>query len=102
MPPTRRNFREAHPRLLINTQILWIVVGTGLLHQWLPRIASSWRAGETYNLPQAIAYSVIGLVIVVANFILVNSAIGRLAAKNPSDVGTGETESRSGSPRGAL
>jgi TRAP-type mannitol/chloroaromatic compound transport system permease small subunit len=78
MKPVRRYFIDSHPKMFINTQILWIVVGTGILDKWLPRVASSWKAGETYNLPQGIAYIVIGAVVVVANFILVNSGVNRL------------------------
>jgi TRAP-type mannitol/chloroaromatic compound transport system permease small subunit len=93
MKPAHRNFLDLHPKLLINTQILWIVVGTGLLYKWLPRTVDSWQAGETYNLPQGITFIVIGVVIVVANFILVNSAVGRLQSKIPSDPTPNEAES---------
>jgi hypothetical protein len=72
------NFLDLHPKLLINTQIFWIVFGMDFLAKWLPRTVESWKASESYNLPQGIAYSVIGLVVVVANFILVNSAVSRL------------------------
>ncbi len=85
MKLARPTFQDSHPRFLINTQILWIVVGTGLLCKWLPRIAESWKSGETYNLPQGIAYAVIGAVIVVCNFILVNAAVSRLQSKISSN-----------------
>lgn len=94
MQRTHRNFVDSHPKLLINSQILWIVVGSGLLHNWLPRIAHSWKAGESYNLPLGIAYAVIGVVLVVANFILVNSAVSRLQSMIASDPDPGEAVRR--------
>jgi hypothetical protein len=80
MKRTHRNTHDLHPKLFINTQILWIIFGTGLLDDSLPRLARSWKAGETYNLPLDIAYTVIGVVLVVVGFITVNSAVG---IKNP-------------------
>jgi hypothetical protein len=78
--------------LFINTQILWIIVGTGFLHDCLPRIARSWKAGETYNLPLDIAYAVIGVFFFVVGFIMVNSAVNRLASRIPSDPDPSQTE----------
>jgi hypothetical protein len=92
MERTHRNIHDLHPRLFINAQILWIIFGTGLLHDWLPRLARSWKAGETYNLPLDIAYTVIGVVLVVVGFIMVNSAVNRLASRIPSDPDPSETE----------
>jgi TRAP-type mannitol/chloroaromatic compound transport system permease small subunit len=92
MKPAHRNGYDSHPKLTINTQILWIIAGTGLLYRWLPRTVDSWQAGETYNLPQGIAYSVIGVVLVLVGFVLVNSAINRLVSKIPSDPDPSESE----------
>jgi hypothetical protein len=78
--------------LFINSQILWIIVGTGLLEKWLPRTVDSWQAGETYNLPQGIAYSVIGLVLVVVGFILVNASVSRLQSRIVTDPDPSEAE----------
>jgi hypothetical protein len=92
MKRTRRNIHDSHPKLYINAQILWIIFGTGLLHEWLPRVARSWKAGETYNLPLGIAYAAIGVVLVAVGFIMVNSAVNRLASKIPSNPEPSETE----------
>ena len=102
MKHTHRYYPDLYPKIFINTQILWIVVGTGLLHNWLPRTAKSWKAGEAYNLPQGIAYSVIGLVLVIVGFVLVNSALGRLVPRIPSDPEPSETERTLLSPPSAL
>jgi hypothetical protein len=102
MKRTYRNIHDLHPKLFINAQILWIVFGTGLLYDWLPRLARSWKAGETYNLPLDIAYTVIGIVIVVAGFIVVNSTVSRLASKIPSDPEPRETERSPMFPTNAL
>jgi hypothetical protein len=88
--------------LFINTQILWIVFGAGFLYEWLPRLARSWKAGETYNLPLDIAYIVIGVFLVVVGFVLVNSAVSRLASKIPSDPDPSETERSPLFPNNAL
>ena len=85
MKRAHRNIHDPHPKLTINARIFWIIFGTGLLYKWLPRTIESWQAGETYNLPQGIAYSVIGLVLVVVGFILVNSAVSGLQSQIPSD-----------------
>lgn len=87
-----RNIHDLHPKLFINTQILWIVFGAGLLYDWLPRLARSWKAGETYNLPLDIVYIVIGAFLIVVGFIMVNSTVSRLASEIPSDPEPGETE----------
>jgi hypothetical protein len=92
MKRTHRDIHDPHPKLFINAQILWIIFGTGLLHDWLPRLARSWKAGETYNLPLDIAYTVIGVFVIVVSFIMVNSAVNRLASKIPSDPEPRETE----------
>jgi hypothetical protein len=92
MKPAHRNGYDSHPKLTINARIFWIIFGTGLLYKWLPRTIESWQAGETYNLPQGIAYSFIGLVLVVAGFILVNSAVNRLQSIIPSDPEPSEAE----------
>jgi hypothetical protein len=92
MKRAHRAIYDLHPKMFINTQILWIIVGIGLLEKWLPRTAESWKAGETYNLPQGIAYSVIGLELVVAGFILVNSAVNGLQSKIVPDPDPSETE----------
>jgi hypothetical protein len=102
MKRTYRNIHDLHPKLFINARILWIIFGTALLHEWLPRLARSWRAGETYNLPLGIAYTVIGVVLVVAGFITVNSDVSRLASKIPSDPDPRETERTPLSPTKAL
>jgi TRAP-type mannitol/chloroaromatic compound transport system permease small subunit len=94
MKRTDRNFLDLHPKLFINGRIFWIIFGTGLLDKWLPRTAASWTAGETYNLPMGIAYSVIGLVVVVSGFIMVNSAVSRLQSKIVADPDPGEAELR--------
>ena len=91
MKRTQRDIHDPHPKLFINAQILWIIFGTGLLHDWLPRLARSWKAGETFNLPLDIAYTVIGVVLVVVGFITVNSAVNRLASRIPSDPEPRET-----------
>lgn len=91
MKRAHRNIDDLHPRLFINAQILWIIFGTGFLQEWLPRLARSWKAGEAYNLPLEIAYTVIGVVLVVAGFITVNSAVNRLASRIPSDPEPRET-----------
>ena len=75
-------------------QIFWIIFGTGLLNKWLPRTVDNWQAGETYNLPQGVAYSVIGLVVVVVAFIMVNATVSRLISKIPADPDPNEIESR--------
>ncbi len=102
MNRTRRAIHNAHPKLLINAQILWIIVGFGLVDKWLPRVASSWKAGETYNLPQGIAYIVIGVAIVVINFILVNSIVSRLQSRIASNLEPSETDRALLSPPNAL
>jgi hypothetical protein len=84
MRRTHRNIHDLYPKLFINAQILWIIFGTGLLHDCLPRLARSWKAGETYNLPLDIACTVIGVFIVVVGLIMVNSVVNRLASKIPS------------------
>ena len=91
MERTHRNIHDQHPKLTINARIFWIIVGTGLLDKWLPRAVESWKAGETYNLPQGIAYSVIGLVVVISGSILINSTVNRLVS-SPSDPDPSETE----------
>jgi hypothetical protein len=102
MKQAHRNSYDSHPRLFINSQILWIIVGTGLLYKWLPRTVDSWHAGETYNLPQGIAYSVIGFVLVVIGFILVNSGVSGLQSKIPSDPEPSEAERLPLSPPNTL
>jgi len=102
MKRTYRNIHDIHPRLFINAQILWIMVATGLLHDWLPRLARSWKAGETYNLPLDFAYIVIGAFLVVVGFIMVNSAVSRLASRIPSDPDPSETERSPLFPHSAL
>ena len=94
MKPAHRYSYDSHPKLFINTQILWIIFGMELLAKWLPRTVESWKAGESYNLPQGIAYSVIGLVLVVIGFILINSAVSRLQSMIPSDPDPSEAERR--------
>jgi hypothetical protein len=94
MERAHRNMLDVHPKLFINTQVLWIIVGTGLLDKWLPRTVANWKAGETYNLPQSIAHSVIGLVVVISGFILINSAVNGLVSRIPSDPEPRETERR--------
>ena len=91
MERTHRNIHDQHPKLTINARIFWIIVGTGLLDKWLPRAVESWKAGETYNLPLDIAYTVIGVFVIVVGFIMVNSAVNRLASKIPSDPEPSET-----------
>ena len=91
MERAHRNMLDVHPKLFINTQVLWIIVGTGLLDKWLPRTVANWKAGETYNLPLDIAYTVIGVFVIVVGFIMVNSAVNRLASKIPSDPEPSET-----------
>jgi hypothetical protein len=102
MKRTHRNIHDLHPKLLINAQILWIIVGTGQVNVWLPHAARSWKAGETYNLPLDIAYTVIGVVLVVVGFITINSAVNRLVSKIPSDPDPSETERTSLFPPNAL
>jgi hypothetical protein len=102
MTRSRRATRDSHPRLLINAQILWIIVGFGLVDKWLPRVAINWRAGETYNLPQGIEYVVIGFVIVVINFILVNSSVRQLQSKLASNLEPSESDRPMLSPPNAL
>ena len=102
MERTHRNIHDQHPKLTINARIFWIIVGTGLLDKWLPRAVESWKAGETYNLPQGIAYSVIGLVVVISGFILINSAVNGLVSRIPSDPEPSESERYSLSPPNAL
>ncbi|MFZ0338165.1 MAG: hypothetical protein WAL45_09050 [Terracidiphilus sp.] len=94
MKPARRNSYDSHPKWFINVQIFWIIFGTGLLNKWLPRTVDNWQAGETYNLPQGVAYSVIGLVVVVVAFIMVNATVSRLISKIPADPDPNEIERR--------
>jgi hypothetical protein len=102
MKRTRRAIYDSHPKLPINSQLLWIIVGIGLVDKWLPRVSSSWKAGETYNLPQRIAYIVIGVVIVVINFVLVNSTVSRLQSKIDSNLEPSQTDHPLLSPPKAL
>lgn len=83
---------DLHPKMSICTQILWIIVGMGFLEKWLPRTVESWKAGETYNLPLGIAYSIIGAVLVISGFALVNATVSRLQSKIPSDSDPSEIE----------
>lgn len=94
MKRATRNSLDLHPKWFINAQIFWIIFGTGLLYKWLPRTVDSWQAGETYNLPQGFAYSVIALVVVIVAFIMVNATVNRLQSKIPSDPEPIETEHR--------
>jgi TRAP-type mannitol/chloroaromatic compound transport system permease small subunit len=94
MKPAHSYSYDSHPKLFINTQIFWIIFGTGLVYKWLPRTIDNWQAGETYNLPQGIAYFVIGLVVVIVAFIMVNATVSRLQSKTPSNPDPSEAERR--------
>jgi hypothetical protein len=91
MKRARRDIRNLHPRRFINAQILWIVCGTGILFKGLPLIAKGWQ-GETYDLPLGIAYTVIGIVVVVNRFLLVNATLRRLESKLASNPEPSVTE----------
>jgi len=50
------------------------------------------EGGRNLQLPLDIAYTVIGVVLVVVGFIMVNSAVNRLASRIPSDPDPSQTE----------
>jgi hypothetical protein len=102
MKRIRLGIHDLHPKRQINAQIFWIVFGALLLGKWLPRLAESWNAGETYNLPLGIAYVVIGLVVIVSGIAVVNATVSRLQSKIPSDPEQSETERTQISPPSAL